>query len=111
MNSDNKLFVNVPWTNTTYTSLKNPSSLTVQGNGVSAFTYDGSAAKTLNIKPGTNVSVSSDTSGNITINATDTTYSSATSTSYGLVKIGYSTSGKNYGVQLDTNGKMYVSVP
>ena len=59
--------LNVSNTNTTYTSLKNPNSLTVQGNGTQSFTYDGSAAKTLNIKPGSNVSVSSDTSGNITI--------------------------------------------
>lgn len=54
------------------TSLKNPSSLTVQGNGTTSFTYDGSAAKTLNIKPGTGISVSSDTSGNITITNTST---------------------------------------
>lgn len=58
--------------NTTYTSLKNPYSLTVQGNGTKSFDYDGSVAKTLNIKPGNNVSVSSDTNGNITISATDT---------------------------------------
>lgn len=49
------------------TSLKNPNSLTVKGNGTQSFTYDGSSAKTLNIKEGTGVSVSSDTSGNITI--------------------------------------------
>jgi hypothetical protein len=54
------------------TSLKNPSSLTVQGNGTTSFTYDGSAAKTLNIKPGTGISVGSDTSGNITITNTST---------------------------------------
>ena len=54
------------------TSLKNPSSLTVKGNGTTSFTYDGSAAKTLNIKPGTGISVSSDTSGNITITNTST---------------------------------------
>ena len=58
--------------NTTYTSLKNPYALTVQGNGTQSFTYDGSAAKTLNIKAGSNVSINSDTSGNITINSTDT---------------------------------------
>ena len=56
------------------TTLKNPNSLTVKGNGTQSFTYDGSAAKTLNIQSGSNVSVSSDTSGNITIAATDTTY-------------------------------------
>lgn len=71
--------------NTTYSSLKNPYSLTVQGNGTSSFTYDGSAAKTLNIKPGSNVSVSSDTSGNITIAATNTTYSAATTSAAGLM--------------------------
>lgn len=54
------------------TSLKNPSSLTVQGNGTTSFTYDGSAAKTLNIKPGTGISISSDTSGNITVTNTST---------------------------------------
>ena len=40
-------------TNTTYTSLKNPYSLTIQGNGTTLTngTYDGSAAKTVNITP------------------------------------------------------------
>ncbi len=54
-------------TNTTYSALKNPNSLTVQGNGTTSFSYDGSAAKTLNIKAGSNVTVTPDTSGNITI--------------------------------------------
>ena len=35
----------------------------------------------------------------------------AASDEYGLIKIGYSTSGKNYAVQLDANGKAYVYVP
>lgn len=39
-----------------------------------------------------------------------TTYNEATSSNYGLVKIGYTTSGKNYAVQL-SSGKMYVNVP
>ena len=62
-------------------------SLTVKGNGTSSFTYDGSSAKTLNIKAGTNVSVTSDTSGNITISSTDTntTYSAATQSAAGLM--------------------------
>ena len=71
--------------NTTYTSLKNPNALTVKYNDTSSYTYDGSAAKTLNIKPGSNVSVTGDTSGNITINATDTTYSAATTSAAGLM--------------------------
>ena len=40
----------------------------------------------------------------------NTTYSEATSSAYGLVKIGYTASGKNYPVQL-SSGKMYVNVP
>lgn len=35
----------------------------------------------------------------------------ATSTTLGGVKIGYTTASKNYAVQLDANGKMYVNVP
>ena len=54
------------------TSLKNPNALTVKGNTTTAFTYDGSAAKTLTIKPGTGISVTADTSGNITIGNTVT---------------------------------------
>lgn len=42
-----------PDTNTTYKSLKNPYALTIQGNGTTLTngTYDGSAAKTVNITP------------------------------------------------------------
>ena len=40
----------------------------------------------------------------------NTTYSEATSNAYGLVKIGYTASGKNYPVQL-SSGQMYVNVP
>lgn len=39
------------------------------------------------------------------------TLSAATSDALGGVKIGYSASGKNYAVQLDSNSKMYVNVP
>ena len=41
------------FTDTTYTSLKNPYALTIQGNGTTLTngTYDGSAAKTVNITP------------------------------------------------------------
>lgn len=42
---------------------------------------------------------------------TDTTYSKATSSALGLVKIGYTASGKNYPVQLNNSGQMYVNVP
>lgn len=51
MSTDGNMFVNVPWsdTNTTYSSLKNPYSLTIQANGSSLGTYDGSSAKTFNL--------------------------------------------------------------
>lgn len=70
------------------TTLKNPNSLKVQGNGTDSFTYDGSAAKTLNIKAGNNITVGSDTSGNITINGTANTWTAmvgATSSANGSV--------------------------
>lgn len=60
------ILLNVGNTNTTYSSLKNPSSLTVQGSGTTATTYDGSAAKTLNITGETNITVTA-SDGNIKI--------------------------------------------
>lgn len=82
------------FTDTTYTSLKNPYSLTIQGNGTTLTngTYDGSAAKTVNITPS---SIGAATSGHThnyagsssaggaatsasTIAVTNTTTSSAT---------------------------------
>jgi len=41
----------------------------------------------------------------------NTTYSVATSSVLGLVKIGYAETGKNYPVELDGSNKMYVNVP
>lgn len=41
----------------------------------------------------------------------DTVKVTATADTLGLVKIGYTSSGKNYAVSLDANGKMYVNVP
>jgi hypothetical protein len=42
---------------------------------------------------------------------TNTTYAKASTTSLGLVMIGYSENGKNYPVELDSSGRMYVNVP
>ena len=84
---------------TTYTSLKNPNSLYIQGNGTTATTYDGSAAKTLNIKPGTNTKVTTatdaitvDTKGSLvyygtcsTATGTDTKVVTITNGTYSLV--------------------------
>ena len=55
--------------------------------------------------------VTSDANGVITISSLNTTYAQATSSTLGLVKIGYTASGKNYPVQLNSSGQMYVNVP
>lgn len=51
------------------------------------------------------------TTGTITTQDTNTTYSQATETALGLIKIGYTASGKYYPVCLDSDGKAYVNVP
>jgi len=48
--------------------------------------------------------------GTETVTDTNTTYSTATSSTEGLVKIGYTENGKNYPVEL-SSGKMFVNVP
>jgi hypothetical protein len=43
------------------------SSFTVKANGNEVTSFNGSAAKTINLKAGNNISITKDTSGNITI--------------------------------------------
>nr|DAZ11132.1 MAG TPA: hypothetical protein [Caudoviricetes sp.] len=50
-------------------------------------------------------------SSNVSITTPNTTYSQATSSVLGLVKIGYPESGKNYPVELNSSGQMFVNVP
>ena len=42
---------------------------------------------------------------------TDTTYSAATTTVLGLIKVGFSTAGNNYAVELDGSNNAFVNVP
>lgn len=73
------------------------------------------------VKVGSNITVSSGTisltKANVTAAlgytppTTNTTYAQATSSALGLVKIGYAKSGKNYPVELNSSGQMYVNVP
>ena len=65
-------------------------------NGVITFTRNDSTTYTVNLDG--------------RYSQTDTTYSQATSTTLGLVKIGYAENGKNYPVEL-SNGQMFVNVP
>lgn len=87
----------------------------------SATTYGiGDTANYGHLKVGSNISVTNGVISLSKANVTaalgytpptkDTTYSTATSSALGLVKIGYTQSGKNYPVQL-SNGQMYVNVP
>lgn len=78
--------------------------------GTNLYTFNGSSGKTIDIRPGSNVQFTT-TSGTVVISSTNTTYSQATSSTLGLVKIGYPESGKNYPVELNSSGQMYVNVP
>ena len=106
---------------TTYTDSDARSAISVSGNlaydsstGVISYTeptmYADSDARSA-ISAGTGISYDSST-GVITntVSNTDTTYSLATSSTLGLVKVGYTENSQNYPVELD-NGQMYVNVP
>lgn len=72
----------------------------------SVYTFNGSAGKVLNFVSGSNI-ILTPTQNKLTISAYIPV---ATSSAYGGIQIGYTTSGKNYAVQL-SNGKAYVNVP
>lgn len=119
LDSNGKAFVNVPWTNTTYDNATTEVSGLMSAsdksklNGITSSADAVSFSRTLS--SGTKI-------GAITINGTSTdiyaptvgtfpTYGQATSSTLGLVKIGYPESGKNYPVELNSSGQMYVNVP
>lgn len=121
LDSSGKAYVNVPWTdtNTTYNVA------TTSANGLMS---SSDKSKLDGIQAGADAvsfsrSLSSGTKiGTITINGTNTNiyaptagepveYGVATSTTLGLVRIGYPESGKNYPVELNSSNQMYVNVP
>lgn len=119
LDSNGKAFVNVPWTNTTYSNATTEVSGLMSTSDKSKLDGITSSADAVSfsraLSSGTKI-------GTITINGTNTdiyaptvgtfpTYSQATSSTLGLVKIGYSGSGKNYPVELNSSGQMYVNVP
>lgn len=119
LDSNGKAFVNVPWTNTTYSNATTEVSGLMSASDKSKLDGITSSADAVSfsrvLSSGTKI-------GTVTINGTDTdiyaptagtspTYSQATSSTLGLVKIGYSESGKNYPVELNSSGQMYVNVP
>lgn len=121
LNSSGKAYVNVPWTdtNTTYNVA------TASANGLMS---SSDKSKLDGIQAGADAvsfsrSLSSGTKiGTININGVNTDiyaptarepveYGVATSTTLGLVRIGYPESGKNYPVELNSSNQMYVNVP
>lgn len=121
LDSSGKAYVNVPWTDTN--TIYNVATTSANGlmsssdksklNGIQAGADAVSFSRSLS--SGTKI-------GTININGTNTDiyaptaeepveYGVATSTTLGLVRIGYPESGKNYPVELNSSNQMYVNVP
>jgi hypothetical protein len=62
-------------------------------------------------KTGSTITLTGSDSTTFTVTDADTTYDIATSSTAGLVKIGYTENGQNYPVELSNDGKMFVNVP
>lgn len=121
LDSSGKAYVNVPWTdtNTTYNvatasanglmSSSDKSKLNGIQAGADAVSFSrslssGTKIGTININ-GVNTDIYAPTAGE------PVKYGVATSTTLGLVRIGYPKSGKNYPVELNSSNQMYVNVP
>ena len=154
VDSGGKMFVLVPWTDTTYSNATSSAPGLMSSadksklDGLNNYTLPTTSASALGgvkvgyTTNGKNYKVQVDGSGNAYVNVpwtdTNTTYNEATTSAAGLmsaadktklnslsnyslptstasalggIKVGYTTSGKNYKVQLDANGNAYVSVP
>lgn len=121
LDSSGKAYVNVPWTdtNTIYNvattsanglmSSSDKSKLNRIQAGADAVSFSrslssGTKIGTININ-GVNTDIYAPTAGE------PVEYGVATSTTLGLVRIGYPESGKNYPVELNSSNQMYVNVP
>lgn len=121
LDSSGKAYVNVPWTdtNTTYNvattssnglmSSSDKSKLDGIQAGADAVSFSrslssGTKIGTININ-GVNTDIYAPTAGE------PVKYGVATSTTLGLVRIGYPESGRNYPVELNSSNQMYVNVP
>lgn len=100
LDGNGKMYVNVPWTdtNTTYTNMGAASASASGKAGLVPAPAAGAQGKYLR--------------GDGTWQTPpNTTYAKANTSTLGLVMIGYAENGKNYPVELDGSGKMFVNVP
>lgn len=100
LDSSGNAYVNVPWTdtNTTYTNMGAASASAAGKAGLVPAPAAGAQGKYLR--------------GDGTWQTPpNTTYAKADTSTLGLVMIGYAENGKNYPVELDGSGKMFVNVP
>lgn len=100
LDGSGKMYVNVPWTdtNTTYANMGAATSSDAGKAGLVPAPSAGAQGKYLR--------------GDGTWQTPpNTTYAKANTSTLGLVMIGYAENGKNYPVELDSSGKMYVNVP
>lgn len=100
LDENKKAYVNVPWTDTD-TTYKVMTGATDSAAGQAGLVPAPAAGKQGQYLRGDGQ----------WLTPPNTTYSQATADKLGLVKIGYTVTGKNYPVLLDENGKMYVAVP
>lgn len=100
LDGSGKMYVNVPWTdtNTTYANMGAATSSDAGKAGLVPAPSAGAQGKYLR----------GDGTWQIPPN---TTYAKANTSTLGLVMIGYAENGKNYPVELDGSGKMFVNVP
>lgn len=100
LDGNGKMYVNVPWTdtNTTYANMGAATSSDAGKAGLVPAPSAGAQGKYLR--------------GDGTWQTPpNTTYAKANTSTLGLVMIGYAENGKNYPVELDGSGKMFVNVP
>lgn len=121
LDSSGKAYVNVPWTDTN--TIYNVATTSANGlmsssdksklDGIQAGAdavsfsrslFSGTKIGTININ-GVNTNIYAPTAGE------PVEYGVATSTTLGLVRIGYPERGKNYPVELNSSNQMYVNVP